>query len=81
MHFQPPLDDIHFILHDAVADDYLRLLALALLGWAWTRIEAASSADAPRWRTPAVLRTRVLPEFDMWIKTLTLQCQASMVET
>jgi alkylation response protein AidB-like acyl-CoA dehydrogenase len=65
------------VLPYAVADDYLRLLALALLGWAWTRIEAATGADAPRWRTPSVLHTRVLPEFDLWIKTLTLQCQAS----
>ncbi len=65
------------VLPYAVADDYLRLLALALLGWAWTGIEAAAGADAPRWRAPSVLHTRVLPEFDMWIGTLALQCQAS----
>lgn len=58
-----------------VADEYLRLLALALLGWAWTRIEAAAG-DLPRWRAPAALHNRVLPEFDMWIKTLTAQCSA-----
>ncbi len=55
-----------------VADDYLRALALALLGWAWAKIQSAApavlSADAPasRWTAPeAALRHWVLPEFDM----------------
>ena len=49
-----------------VADDYLRLVAMALLGWAGARIEAASAADAPRWRTPQhALQRWVLPEFNM----------------
>ncbi len=68
------------VLPYALADDYLRLLALALLGWAWTRIEAATGADVPRWRAPSVLHTRVLPEFDMWLQTLTRQCDASMAK-
>ena len=59
------------------ADDYLRLLALALLSWAWARIEAAAGADNKRWQAPAALQQRVLPEFDMWIKTLTAQCSAA----
>jgi alkylation response protein AidB-like acyl-CoA dehydrogenase len=59
------------------ADDYLRLLALALLSWAWARIEAAAGPDNERWQAPAALQQRVLPEFDMWIKTLTAQCSAA----
>ena len=59
------------------ADDYLRLLALALLSWAWARIEAAAGPDNKRWQAPAALPQRVLPEFDMWIKTLTAQCSAA----
>ncbi len=65
-----------------VADDYLRLLALALLGWAWTRIAAAAGdTSLPRWRTPAVLVTRVLPEFDMLITTITAQCAVCTANT
>ncbi|MGH6627158.1 MAG: acyl-CoA dehydrogenase family protein [Burkholderiaceae bacterium] len=53
-----------------VADDYLRAVALALLGWAWARIEACLDAATPelamRWRAPArALRHWLLPEFDM----------------
>ncbi len=59
------------------ADDYLRLLALALLSWAWARIEAAAGPDNKRWQAPAALAQRVLPEFDMWIKTLKEQCSAA----
>ncbi len=59
------------------ADDYLRLLALALLSWAWARIEAAAGADNKRWQAPAALQQRVLPEFDMWIRALTAQCSAA----
>jgi MoxR-like ATPase len=66
------------VLPYAVADDYLRVVALALLGWAWSRIETAANADAVRWRTPKVLHTRVLPEFDMWINSIGLQCQAAL---
>ena len=55
-----------------VADDYLRVVALALLGWAWVQIQAAplnaqSHADNPaRWTAPAAaLQHWVLPEFEM----------------
>jgi hypothetical protein len=51
-----------------VADDYLRLVAMALLGWAGARIEAVvqSAADAPRWNQPqSALKRWVLPEFVM----------------
>jgi len=51
-----------------VADDFLRVVALALLGWAWTRIEAASADGtvAIRWTAPArALQHWILPEFEM----------------
>ncbi|APW37777.1 acyl-CoA dehydrogenase [Rhodoferax koreense] len=53
-------------LPHAVADDYLRAVALVLLGWAWAQIAAKSAAEDPRWQAPALaFRTRVLPELDM----------------
>ena len=51
-----------------VADDFLRAVALALLGWAWTRIDAAGHGQttAPRWAAPMhALKGWILPEFDM----------------
>jgi hypothetical protein len=51
-----------------VADDYLRLVAMALLGWAGARIEASAhgAADAPRWSQPqSALKRWVMPEFGM----------------
>jgi len=54
-----------------VADDYLRLVALTLLAWAWLKIEEAASLQAPgadpaRWAEPAAaLGHWVLPEFEM----------------
>jgi len=50
-----------------VADDFLRAVALALLGWAWTRIDAAARpSPTPRWAAPArALHGWILPEFDM----------------
>jgi len=59
--------------HDAtlaywVADDYLRAVAIALLGWAGVRLEAAADAapEPQRWRAATQALGRwVLPEFDM----------------
>ncbi len=51
-----------------VADDYLRAVAVTLLGWAGARIEGAASraADAQRWLdATSALRHWVLPEFDL----------------
>jgi alkylation response protein AidB-like acyl-CoA dehydrogenase len=51
-----------------VADDYLRAVAIALLGWAGARIDAAADAapEPQRWRASAqALGHWVLPEFDM----------------
>jgi hypothetical protein len=59
-----------------VADDYLRLVAMALLGWAGARIEAASpgAADAARWSQPqSALKRWVLPEFEMRLAIVTGQ--------
>ena len=58
------------VLPYSVADDYLRLVAMALLAWASARIEAAaetlSDAEALRWRPPQqALQRWVLPEFDL----------------
>jgi hypothetical protein len=63
----------------AVADDYLRAVALALLGWAWARIEAALTPQTPelasRWQAPAqALRWHVLPEFDMRVGMVGARC-------
>jgi len=49
-----------------VADDFLRAAALALLGWAWSRITATPEAASARWQAPArALACWILPEFDM----------------
>jgi hypothetical protein len=51
-----------------IAGDYLRAVALALLAWAWARIDAAATqAPSPqRWAAGAdALRHWVLPEFSM----------------
>jgi len=53
-----------------VADDYLRAVAVALMGWAGARIAAALSPDTPdlqaRWQQPLQALGRwILPEFDM----------------
>jgi alkylation response protein AidB-like acyl-CoA dehydrogenase len=65
-----------------VADDYLRATALALLAWAWARIEqtlAAEGADRARRWLPAAraLRHWVLPEFDMRASIIRARCTAS----
>lgn len=59
-----------------MADDYLRLVALALLAWAWARIEAVAPEGDARWRDPAAaFRLRVLPEFEMRLAILQAQCR------
>lgn len=57
-----------------VADDYLRVVALALLAWAWARI-AHAAPEAPRWSAPAAaLRRFVLPEFEMRLGMVKRAC-------
>jgi alkylation response protein AidB-like acyl-CoA dehydrogenase len=63
-------------LPHAVADDYLRALALVLMEWAWAQIGAAPAGDAPRWQEPAqALRRHVLPEFGMRLQMIRDRCQ------
>ena len=71
-----------------VADDYLRAVALALLAWAWARIDAGlrSSADqdrlSPRWQAPAqALFHWVLPEFDMRMNIVLQGCRSASTTT
>ncbi|WP_341914812.1 acyl-CoA dehydrogenase family protein [Polaromonas sp. YR568] len=62
------------VLAYEAADDYLRAVALALLAWAWSRIDRVA-AGAPRWRqASAALHLRVLPEFDMRLDIMRGQC-------
>jgi hypothetical protein len=59
-----------------VADDYLRLVTVALLGWAGARVEtaAATAADPQRWSQPqSALKRWVLPEFEMRLAIVTGQ--------
>lgn len=59
-----------------IAGDYLRLATLALLAWAWTRIERAAGAHDVRWQAPAqALRAWVLPEFGMRVQIVQQQLQ------
>ncbi|SFM75912.1 acyl-CoA dehydrogenase family protein [Variovorax sp. OV329] len=61
-----------------VADDYLRVAMLTLMGWAWARIERAAPADDARWATPAAaFRRWLLPEFDMRLGLVKRACEAA----
>ena len=69
-----------------VADDYLRAMAVALLAWAWSRIDAALAPRTPelatRWQAPAqALRHWVLPEFDMRVAIIKTRCMDSEAGT
>jgi hypothetical protein len=70
------------VLAYEAADDFLRAVALALLAWAWSRIDKVAAADAVRWRQgAAALHLRVLPEFDMRIRTIQGQCAPAPART
>jgi alkylation response protein AidB-like acyl-CoA dehydrogenase len=61
-----------------VADDYLRLVAMALLGWAGARIASTlagrEAAETVRWKQPLqALQRWVLPEFEMRLGIITAQ--------
>ncbi len=70
-----------------VADDYLRVVALALLAWAWARIDVAAAqagsnddgdSAGARWSAPAAaFRRHVLPEFDMRLGMVKRACEAA----
>jgi alkylation response protein AidB-like acyl-CoA dehydrogenase len=60
------------------ADDYLRAATLALMAWAWARIDTASSQ--PRWQAPvAAAFLRVLPELRMRCAIVEQQCAGAEV--
>ncbi|MGJ7496741.1 acyl-CoA dehydrogenase family protein [Variovorax sp. RT4R15] len=62
-----------------VADDYLRVVMLALMAWAWARIDvaAASAPDPARWSVPsAAFRRHLLPEFEMRLGMVKRACEA-----
>ena len=67
-----------------VADDYLRAVAVTLMGWAWLQIDRATQADsavadAPRWAEPAsAVRHWVLPEFDMRLAIIRVRLTGSV---
>ena len=64
-----------------VADDYLRCIAVVLMGWAWAQIGATAGTDQPRWQGPLkqVLQ-RILPEMDWRMNLMKAQwTQASLV--
>ncbi|MET0543510.1 MAG: acyl-CoA dehydrogenase family protein [Variovorax sp.] len=65
-----------------VADDYLRVVMLALMAWAWARIDvaAATQPDPQRWSVPAAaFRRHVLPEFEMRLGMVKRACDAVSV--
>ena len=61
-----------------VADDYLRVAMLVLMGWAWARIERTAPAGDARWTAPAAaFRRWVLPEFEMRLGLVKRACEAA----
>ncbi|MDM0054272.1 acyl-CoA dehydrogenase family protein [Variovorax fucosicus] len=62
-----------------VADDYLRVVMLTLMAWAWARIDvaAASAPEPARWSVPsAAFRRHLLPEFEMRLGMVKRACEA-----
>ncbi|MDM0020589.1 acyl-CoA dehydrogenase family protein [Variovorax saccharolyticus] len=59
-----------------VADDYLRVVMISLLAWAWARIGRAAPQEA-RWNAPeAAFRRWVLPEFELRLGIVKRACEA-----
>ena len=68
------------VLPYEVADDYLRAVMLAMLAWAWARIDAAEASDAERATRAgpaAAFRRWVLPEFDMRLGIVKRACEGA----
>ena len=56
-----PADRAHWL-----AEDFLRALAMLLMAWAWSRIDATPEGNAPRWRAAQRAFWRwIWPEFGM----------------
>ena len=59
----------------AVADDFLRALAMVLMDWAWALIVATPGSHTPRWQAPALAFARhVRPEFNMRLEIISERC-------
>ncbi|QGW84116.1 acyl-CoA dehydrogenase family protein [Variovorax paradoxus] len=66
------------VLPYEVADDYLRVVTLTLMAWAWARIDAAEASDAERAARAgpaAAFRRWVLPEFEMRLGIVKRACE------
>ncbi|WP_093438500.1 acyl-CoA dehydrogenase family protein [Variovorax sp. 770b2] len=64
------------VLPYEVADDYLRVVMLTMMAWAWARIEAtAGGASTERVRAAAAFRRWVLPEFEMRLGIVKRACE------
>ncbi|MCR8957050.1 acyl-CoA dehydrogenase family protein [Variovorax sp. S2] len=66
------------VLPYEVADDYLRVVMLTLMAWAWARIDAAETPDAERAARAgpaAAFRRWVLPEFEMRLGIVKRACE------
>jgi len=66
------------VLPYEVADDYLRVVMLTLMAWAWARIDAAEAPDAERAARAgpaAAFRRWVLPEFEMRLGIVKRACE------
>ncbi|KQU85029.1 acyl-CoA dehydrogenase [Variovorax sp. Root318D1] len=66
------------VLPYEVADDYLRVVMLTLMAWAWARIDAAEASDAERAARAgpaAAFRRWVLPEFEMRLGIVKRACE------
>jgi alkylation response protein AidB-like acyl-CoA dehydrogenase len=65
------------VLPYEMADDYLRVVMLTMMAWAWARIEAtAGGASAERVRAAAAFRRWVLPEFEMRLGIVKRACES-----
>jgi alkylation response protein AidB-like acyl-CoA dehydrogenase len=68
-----------------VADDYLRVVMLTMMAWAWARIDVAIATDTrgasdARWSVPsAAFRRHILPEFDMRLGMVKRACDAALL--
>jgi len=66
------------VLPYEVADDYLRVVMIVMLAWAWARIDVAAAVvnvESSRWSRPsAAFRRWVLPEFDMRLGIVKRAC-------
>ena len=66
------------VLPYEVADDYLRVVMLTMMAWAWARIDAAQASEAERAARagPATaFRRWVLPEFEMRLGIVKRACE------